>query len=374
MAVYLDYCASTPLDSRVLDAMIDVYKNTPGNADSRTHVFGTKAKEVVQRSRKMLAEILNVDPTEILFTSGATESDNTAILGLKRYGEETHKKHIITTAIEHKAVLESAKAMLRAGFDVDFITPDESGRICADQVLSKVRNDTLLVSIMHVNNETGIIQPVIEIGEELNKKNIFFHVDAAQSFGKLNEEIRALKYDMLSISGHKIHGPQGIGLFIMKRKNYQRPPITPLLYGGQQEYGFRPGTTPVALVAGIAKAAEIMEQEYPAIQIQLRKTKETLLTMLSKYNAQPNGDQRYVLPNILNVSIPSIDAEAFFAAEKENYAISNGSACNSGSYKPSYVLQAMGLDDIRIAEALRISWWTEPFDLKPFEDYIKECQ
>ncbi len=374
MAVYLDYCASTPLDPRVLDAMIDVYQNTPGNADSRTHIFGTKAKEVVQKSRKTLAEILNVDPTEILFTSGATESDNTAILGLRKYGEENSKKHIITTAIEHKAVLESAKAMQKAGFEVDFIAPDESGRVSTEQVLSKVRDDTLLVSIMHVNNETGVIQPVKEIGEELNKKNILFHVDAAQSFGKLNEEIRTLKYDMLSISGHKIHGPQGIGLFIMKRKNYQRPPITPLLYGGQQEYGFRPGTTPVALVAGIAKAAEIMDQEYPAIEKDLLKTKETLLAMLSKYNAKPNGDQRYTLPNILNVSIPSIDAEAFFAAEKDNYALSNGSACNSGSYKPSYVLLAMGLDETRIAEALRISWWTEPFDLKAFEDYIKECQ
>ena len=148
----------------------------------------------------------------------------------------------------------------------------------------------------------------------------------------------------------------------------------PLLYGGQQEYGFRPGTTPVALVAGIAKAAEIMDQEYPAIEKDLLKTKETLLAMLSKYNAKPNGDQRYVLPNILNISIPSIDAEAFFAAEKDNYAISNGSACNSGSYKPSYVLLAMGLDETRIAEALRISWWTEHFDLKAFEDYIKQCQ
>ena len=374
MAVYLDYCASTPLDPRVLDTMIDVYQNTPGNADSRTHIFGTKAKEVVQKSRKTLAEILNVDPTEILFTSGATESDNTAILGLRKYGEENNKKHIITTAIEHKAVLESAKAMQKAGFDVDFIAPDESGRVCADQVLSKVRDDTLLVSIMHVNNETGVIQPVREIGKELSKKNVLFHVDAAQSFGKLNDEIRTLKYDMLSISGHKIHGPQGIGLFIMKRKNYHRPPVTPLLYGGQQEYGFRPGTTPVALVAGIAKAAEIMDQEYPTIVKDLLKTKETLLAMLSKYNAKPNGDQRYVLPNILNVSIPSIDAEAFFAAEKDNYALSNGSACNSGSYKPSFVLLAMGLDETRIAEALRISWWTEPFDLKAFENYIQECQ
>lgn len=374
MAVYLDYCASTPLDHRVLNEMIDVYQNIPGNADSRTHVFGLKAKEVVQRSRKTLAEILNVDPTEVIFTSGATESDNTAILGLRKYGEASKKKHIIITAIEHKAVLESAKVLQKAGFTVDFISPNESGRISADEVLSLVRNDTLLVSVMHVNNETGVIQPVKEIGEELNKKNIFFHVDAAQSFGKLNEEIRTLKYNMLSISGHKIHGPQGIGLLILKRKNYQRPPITPLLYGGQQEYGFRPGTTPVALVAGIAMAAKIMDQEYPIIEKSLLETKKRLLTMFSKYHAKVNGDQQYTLPNILNISIPNIDAEAFFAAEKNNYALSNGSACNSGSYKPSYVLQAMGLDETRISEALRISWWTEPFNLDAFEAYIRECQ
>ena len=374
MAIYLDYCASTPLDPRVLEAMVDVYQNTPGNADSRTHIFGTKAKEVVMRSRKALADILSVDPTEVIFTSGATESDNTAMLGLKEYGEEQHRKHIITSSIEHKAILESAKRMQRLGFEVDFITPDQNGRINSQDVLSKVREDTLLVSIMHVNNETGVIQPVKELGEALANTKTFFHVDAAQSFGKLNDEIRTMKYDMLSISGHKIHGPQGIGLFIMKRKNCQRPPITPLLYGGQQEYGFRPGTTPVALVAGLAKAATIMNEEYLKIQSNLKETKDQLLILLSKYNAQPNGDQTYALPNILNISIPGIDAEAFFAAEKDNYAVSNGSACNSGNYKPSYVLTAMGLDETRISEALRISWWTEPFDLTPLEDYIKECQ
>ncbi len=374
MAVYLDYCASTPIDPRVLNAMIDVYHNTPGNADSRTHVFGTKAKEVVMKSRKVLAEILNVDPTEIIFTSGATESDNTAILGLRKYGEETGKKHIITTAIEHKAVLESAKKMKEYGFEVDFVTPDENGRVAPDKILSLVREDTLLVSIMHVNNETGVIQPVREIGEVLDKKNVLFHVDAAQSFGKLNNELRSLKYNMLSISGHKIHGPQGIGLFVMKRKNYQRPPITPLLYGGQQEYGFRPGTTPVALVSGITEAAKIMDQEYPTIANNLLSTKKRLFQMLDKYKAVYNGDQQYVLPNILNVSIPGIDAEAFFAAEKENYAVSNGSACNSGSYKPSYVLEAMGLNETRISEALRISWWLEPFSLDAFENFIQECQ
>lgn len=374
MAIYLDYCASTPIDPRVLDVMIEVYKNVPGNADSRTHVFGTKAKEVVMTARKTLAEILNVDPTEVIFTSGATESDNLSILGLRQYGIDNGKRHIITTAIEHKAVLESAKRMRDYGFDVDFVTPDVSGRIDAHKILSLIRNDTLLISVMHVNNETGVIQPVQELGEELSKRNVLFHIDAAQSFGKLNDEIRSLKYNLLSISGHKIHGPQGVGILVMKRKNYQRPPVTPLLFGGQQEFGFRPGTTPVALVAGIAEAARIMDLEYPKIQKQLLATKEALMQMLDKYHARYNGNQQYVLPNILNVSIPGIDAEAFFAAEKDNYAVSNGSACNSGSYKPSYVLEAMGLDETRISEALRISWWTEPFLYEAFETYIKECQ
>lgn len=374
MAVYLDYCASTPLDPRVLEVMVDVYKNAPGNADSRTHIFGTKAKEIVTSGRKTLAEILGVDPTEVIITSGATESDNTAILGLREYGEEQHKKHIITTAIEHKAILESAKKMQKLGFEVDFVAPDESGRIKTQDILSKVRDDTLLVSVMHVNNETGVIQPVVEIGEALENTSTLFHVDAAQSFGKLNEEIRNLKYDMLSISGHKIHGPQGIGLLILKRKNYKRPPVTPLLYGGQQEYGFRPGTTPVALVAGLAKAASIMNEEYPNIKGELQQTKDRLLALLNKYHAQPNGDQAFVLPNILNISIPGIDAEAFFAAEKEHYAISNGSACNSGSYKPSYVLTAMGLNETRISEALRISWWTEKFDLEAMDEFIRGYQ
>ena len=374
MAVYLDYCASTPLDERVLEIMIDVYRNAPGNADSRTHIFGTRAKEIVNHSRKTLSEILAVDPTEVIFTSGATESDNTAILGLRSYGEAQGKKHIITTSIEHKAILESAKAMETFGFEVDFVDPEPNGRIDPAKVLSLIRPETLLVSIMHVNNETGVIQPVREIGEELEKAQIYFHVDAAQSFGKLNEDIRSLKYDMLSISGHKIHGPQGVGALVLRRKHYKRPPITPLLYGGQQEYGFRPGTTPVALVAGLAEASRVMDDEYHDIKDKLAATKEKVTSLLLKYGACFNGDQAYVLPNIINVSVPGIDSEAFFAAEKEQYAISNGSACTSGSYKPSYVLQAMGLDEQRISEALRISWWTEPFDLLPLEDYIRQTQ
>lgn len=374
MAMYLDYCASTPIDPRVLEVMVDIYQNKPGNADSRTHIFGQRAKEVVNNGRRHISEILNVDPAEVIFTSGATESDNTAIIGLMNYGISSKKMHIVTSAIEHKAVLEAMHYLEKRGFIVDYVRPDNKGRVHADDVLKLVRKDTLLVSIMHVNNETGVVQPVKEIGDNLTAMNVLFHVDAAQSFGKLNDEIRNLKYDMLSISGHKIQGPQGIGALILKRNAYKRPPIEPLLYGGQQEYGYRPGTTPVALVAGFAKAAEIMDIEYPTMVKTMQKQKKDLISALVPYGVMVNGDLNESLPNVLNFSIPNIDAEAFFAALKDVYAVSNGSACTSGSYKPSYVLEKMGFDEKRIAEALRVSWGLEMIDVAPLLQYVRDTQ
>ncbi len=368
---YLDFCATTPVDPRVLETMVDIYANHPGNADSRTHVFGTDTKGIVLKCRRMLADILGVDPNELIFTSGATESDNTAILGLRDYAEQTGRKHLITTAIEHKAVLQPMKYLAEHGFEVDFVAPDESGRVKAEDILSKVRKDTLLVSVMHVNNETGVIQPVVEIGEALKDTETYFHVDAAQSFGKLNNELRNLSYDLLSITAHKIHGPQGIGAIVLKRKNYKRPPVKPMLYGGQQEYGFRPGTTPVAMVAGLAKAAEIMEKDYPALVSKLIAQKEKLLKSFEGLAYQINGDPAFTLPNILNISFEGVDSESVFVALKEYYAISSGSACTSGSYDPSYVLVAMGLDTKRISQALRISWWDEEVDIQPLVDYVK---
>ena len=197
MSVYLDYNASAPIDERVLDVMINVYKNNLGNADSRTHGFGESARNVVETARKQVASLLGVKSDEIFFTSGATESNNIAIQGLREYAEKTGKKHIITTSVEHKAVLETVKHLAKEGFDVDIVSPDISGRVSAEQVLSKVKSNTLLVSVMHVNNETGMIQPVKEIGEWLQERNILFHVDETQSCGKLGEEVRQLKYDML---------------------------------------------------------------------------------------------------------------------------------------------------------------------------------
>lgn len=371
MPIYLDYCASAPIDPRVLDEVTRIFKDVYGNADSRTHLYGTRAKEVVEKSRKTLADILAVDKSEVIFTSGATESDNMAILGLMDYGIETGKKHLITTAIEHKAVLESMHYLAGKGFELDIVYPDASGRIKTVDVLTKVRSDTLLVSVMHVNNETGIIQPVIEIGSELAKKDVLFHIDAAQSFGKLNDELRATKYDMLSLSSHKIQGPQGVGAIILKRKKYKRPPIKPLFYGGKQEFSFRPGTTPVPLVAGLALAADLSEREHFSWIKGCHLVKEQFLKAIHNLNYVINGDQDYCLPNVINISFLGVDSESIFTVLKDDYAFSNGSACNSGNYTPSHVLTAMGLDEHQINFALRISWNRDGFAPERLIEYIK---
>ena len=222
MSVYLDYNASAPIDQRVLDEMILAYQNKVGNADSRTHSYGENARNAVENARKQVANLLGISSGEVFFTSGATESNNIALQGLKEYAEKTGKKHIVTASIEHKAILETAKYMELNGYEVDFVNPNESGQISVESILEKLREDTLLVSVMHVNNETGVIQPVLELGEEIQKRGILFHIDATQSCGKLVEEIRNLKYDMLSFSAHKLMGPQGVGALILKRKSYKR--------------------------------------------------------------------------------------------------------------------------------------------------------
>lgn len=356
MPIYLDYSASAPIDSRVLQRMIDIYQTTPGNADSRTHLFGTSAKEVVESARRCLSEILNITPAEIIFTSGATESNNMAILGMINYAKSSGKTHFITTAIEHKAVLEPIKHLETLGFTVDYIYPDSSGRIDSEELLNKVTDNTALVSVMHVNNETGIIQPVKEIGEELSKREVYFHIDAAQSFGKLNEELRNIKYDMLSLSAHKIAGPQGIGALVLRRKKYKRPPINSLLFGGQQEFGFRPGTSPVALIGGFSKAAEIAESERQLYFTNCNAIKDSLLSSLQNVSFTINGSPEYCLPSIINISFENADAELIFSVLKDSYAFSNGSACNSGTHSISYVLKAMGISEKMIHNSIRISW------------------
>lgn len=358
MSVYLDYNASTPIDKRVLDCMIDVYRNHIGNADSRTHNYGEDARSVVESSRKKVAGLLDVKPDEVFFTSGATESNNIALLGLKEYAQKTGKTHIITTSIEHKAVLETVKNLESQGFETDFISPELSGRIKEEDIIDKVTERTLIVSVMHVNNETGIIQPVKELGEKLQKRNVLFHVDATQSCGKLVDELKALKYDMLSFSAHKLMGPQGVGVLILRKKSYKLPPVKPIMFGGQQEHGIRPGTIPVALVAGCGEACELAWTEYRQNNELAKQIKESLLIMLKesglKYHI--NGDQTCCVPSTLNICIDGVSSEALMISTKQLCSVSNGSACTSKSYDPSYVLTAMGIPREQIESSIRISW------------------
>ena len=358
MSIYLDYNASAPIDERVLETMVDVYRNHIGNADSRTHTHGEDTRGIVEKARGQVASLLGIQPNEVFFTSGATESNNIAIQGLKEYAEKTGKKHIITTAIEHKAVLETVKAMGRQGYDVDIVFPGRDGRVSADDVLKRVRDDTLLVSVMHVNNETGIIQPVKEIGKALKERNVLFHVDATQSCGKLVEEIRALDYDMLSFSAHKLRGPQGIGCLILRRRRYSLPPVKAIMYGGQQENGIRPGTLPVALIAGCGKACEIAEQEYKHNEEIAKMIKEKFMTMLEMSDVAYhfNGDQKHCVYSAANICFIGVSSEALMIMTKQYCSISNGSACTSKSYDPSYVLTAMGIAREQAENSLRISW------------------
>ena len=358
MSTYLDYNASAPIDLRVLDCMVDVYKNSIGNADSRTHGFGERARSVVEDARKQVATLLGISSDEVFFTSGATESNNIAIRGLVDYGKKNGKMHIITTAIEHKAVLETVKHLSENGFEVEFIKPGLNGRVNAEDVLDKVRKDTLLVSIMHVNNETGIIQPVKEIGEVLDKKEVLFHIDATQSCGKLVDEIRSIKYNMLSFSAHKLMGPQGIGVLVLRKKRYKLPPVNNIMYGGQQEHGIRPGTIPVALVAGCGLACEIVNKEYKENATKVNEIKKAILQELEESGIEYsiNGDPEFCVDTTINISLKGVSSEALIISTKQFCGVSNGSACTSQNYSPSYVLVAMGISTDTIESSLRISW------------------
>lgn len=358
MGIYLDYNASAPINPEVLDYMFDVYKNSYGNADSRTHDYGERARKIVEDARSQVANLLGVETDEVFFTSGSTESNNIAIQGLMDYAIENNKKHIITSTIEHKAVLETVKNLEKHGFKIDLVSPDGSGRIDVEKITNLIKDDTLLISIMHANNETGIIQPVKEMGDYLSEKGVLFHIDATQTCGKLINELRELKYDMLSLSAHKLSGPQGIGALILRKKRYKLPPVKAITYGGQQEHGIRPGTIPVALVAGLGKACEIANENYEKNLVAYIERKQRVLSIIadSGMDISINGDQNYCMPNTINISINGVESEALMLSSKQYCGISNGSACTSHDYRPSYVLTAMGLDADRISSAIRISW------------------
>ena len=361
MSIYLDWNASAPIAPEVVETMMEVYQNQIGNADSRTHAYGEAVRAVVEHARKQAAALLGVTSAEVFFTSGATESSNIAIQGLAAYAEQSGKRHIITSAIEHKAVLETVKAMGRRGFAVDIVAPEPSGRVAKEKIMEKLRADTLLVSLMHVNNETGVIQPVEELGAELEKREILFHVDATQSCGKLVDELRRLKYRMLSFSAHKMRGPQGVGVLVLKKRDYKLPPVKAILYGGEQERGIRPGTIPAALAAGCGKACELAAMRYKEDSRKLQQIKAMLLQMIDEAGLaySINGDAEFSLPSTLNLSLHGISAEALMIAARGGCAISNGSACTSKSYAPSYVLRAMGVPAEQIESSIRLSWGAE---------------
>lgn len=361
MSIYLDWNASAPIAPEVVETMMEVYRNQIGNADSRTHAYGEAVRAVVEHARKQAAALLGVTSAEVFFTSGATESSNIAIQGLAAYAETSGKRHIITSAIEHKAVLETVKAMGRRGFDVDIVAPEPSGRVAKEKIMEKLRTDTLLVSLMHVNNETGVIQPVEELGAELEKREILFHVDATQSCGKLVDELRRLKYRMLSFSAHKMRGPQGVGVLVLKKRDYKLPPVKAILYGGEQERGIRPGTIPAALAAGCGKACELAAMRYKEDSRKLQQIKAMLLQMIDEAGLaySVNGDAEFSLPSTLNLSLHDVSAEALMIAARGGCAISNGSACTSKSYAPSYVLAAMGVPAEQIESSIRLSWGAE---------------
>lgn len=373
MSVYLDYNASTPIDNRVVGFMMDIYQNNIGNADSRTHDYGNNARVIVENARKQVGLLLGVPPEDAFFTSGATESNNIAIQGLREYAEKTGKKHIITTSIEHKAVLETVKYMSEHGYRVDFVCPDRTGRVSVDEVLELISEDTLLVSVMHVNNETGVIQPVKEIGNRLADQDVLFHIDATQSCGKLVEEIREIPYDMLSFSSHKVYGPQGIGALVLRRKNYKLPPVKPIMFGGQQEHGISPGTIPVALVGGFGKACELAAKEYKKDEINNSTIKDMLIKMLNesgiKYRI--NGSVEHSISSTLNIQIEGVSSEALMLSSKQYCGISNGSACTSSSYSPSYVLVAMGMSEESVDQSIRLSWGRNT-DVEILRDYFKK--
>ena len=361
MSIYLDWNASAPIAPEVVETMMEVYRNQIGNADSRTHAYGEAVRAVVEHARKQVAALLGVTSAEVFFTSGATESSNIAIQGLAAYAEKSGRRHIITSAIEHKAVLETVKAMGRRGFAVDIVAPEPSGRVAKEKIMEKLRADTLLVSLMHVNNETGVIQPVEELGVELEKREILFHVDATQSCGKLVDELRRLKYRMLSFSAHKMRGPQGVGVLVLKKRDYKLPPVKAILYGGEQERGIRPGTIPAALAAGCGKACELAAMRYKEDGSKLQQIKAMLLQMIDETGLaySVNGDAEFCLPSTLNLSLHGISAEALMIAARGGCAISNGSACTSKSYAPSYVLAAMGVPEEQIESSIRLSWGAE---------------
>ena len=354
--VYLDCNATAPMEPAVHEAVSQWFSEKIGNAGSRTHSFGLAAKQAVQLARSQVANVVGADEDEVLFTSGATESNNIAILGLAKFGEDERRRHIVSTAIEHKAVLEPLQALASRGFDVTLVKPDSTGAVTAEAVVGALRPETLLVSVMHANNETGVLQPIAEIAMRLASHPAFLHVDAAQGFGKDLEALQSPRIDLISVSSHKIYGPVGVGALIARRRKFQRPPLEPLAFGGGQEGGIRPGTIPVPLTVGFGLAAKFAQQSVRERAKRTEAIRAQALDALRPLGIHIHSRLDQTLPHVLSFSVPGVDSEALMLAVKDVAAVSNGSACTSQSYKPSHVLEAMGLSQDEISGAIRLSW------------------
>jgi cysteine desulfurase len=355
-AVYLDCNATTPLDPEVQKVLFHYLVEEFGNEGSRTHEFGSRAKQAVQMARDQVGAVVGAKRDEVIFTSGATESNNLSILGLAAHGHETGKRHLIGTHLEHKAVLEPMEVLEEQGFEVTWLSSDEQGRVRVEELESALRSDTLLVSVMAANNETGVRQPLVEICKMMIGHEAYLHTDAAQAFGKGLECLRNQRIDLISVSGHKIYAPKGIGALITRRRGYERPPLKPLFYGGGQERGLRPGTLPVALVAALGAAAETAVRNYDVRSKRCREIKDAALASFSSLSPRIHGRPEETMDHVLNLAFPGIDSEALIVTIKDLVAISNGSACTSSSYTPSHVIKAMGYSDDEANEAVRLSW------------------
>ncbi|HIG9714573.1 cysteine desulfurase DndA [Klebsiella pneumoniae] len=365
MSVYLDCNATTPVSSSVAQVVTYYINEEFGNAGSRTHEFGLVAKKAVEKARSQVASLADADKSEVIFTSGATESNNIAILGLQAEAQKSGKKHIITTRIEHKAVLEPIEYLASNGFTVTYLDIGESGVLDPAALKNSLRDDTLLVSIMHINNETGSIQPIKNLCNVLEHHDAYFHVDAAQGYGKYPEDLVNQRIDMISISGHKLYAPKGIGALIIRRRGFSKVPLIPLMFGGGQEKGLRPGTLPVALIAGLGQACIDAQKNYLIWRSKCEDIKCSMVQVFEALGGQINGSN--TASHVMNVSIPYVNSEAAMVALKGLISISNGSACTSQNYTASHVLASMGFTDERIENAIRISWcyMTEniPYDL-----------
>ena len=353
--IYLDYASTTPVDPRVASKMMEFL--TPegefGNPASRSHKFGWKADEAVEEARSHVANLVNCDPREIVWTSGATEADNLAIKGIARF-YKSKGNHIITSKIEHKAVLDPCRQLEREGFEVTYLDPDEGGIISPEAVRSAIKESTILISIMHINNELGTVNNLSKIGDIARKNGAFFHVDAAQSTGKVNIDLMNTPVDLMSFSAHKTYGPKGIGALYVRRKPRVR--LEALIHGGGHERGMRSGTLPTHQIVGMGEAFRIANEEMKSDHSKISVFHEKFLEKVKEIDhVYINGDLDNKVPNILNVSFNFVEGESLIMGLKD-VAVSSGSACTSASLEPSYVLRALGRKDELAHSSIRFSF------------------